>query len=165
MNLIARRSAVLTICLGLATAGCSSQHSPSSPQTGETGARRVVTSWCGQALLAIAGGQRLPQHLGPVTVPVAAPTESVLPQRSPQGDPALDTFTTIALTDDCASGYLVSVEPASSVRLVAIAYDTAHRGITAIVLGHVHGGLLGASPVRVRAFSLGHEVGEVVAVF
>ena len=165
MDPIARRSSVLVVCVGLMLASCGPRPSHDSPQAGVTGASRVVTNWCGQPLLSIAGAQRLPQQLGPVTVPIAAPTRSLLPQRSPQRDPTLDSFTTIALTDNCASGYVVSVDPENAVRLVAIAHDGKHRGITAIVLGHVHGSPQGAFPVHVRAFFLGHEVGEVAAVF
>ncbi|MDQ2845854.1 MAG: hypothetical protein M3Y77_05790 [Actinomycetota bacterium] len=125
-----------------------------------------MTSWCGQPLLTVTGGERLPQKLGPVTAPTSAPSQSVLPQRAPQQDPAIDSFTTIVVTDNCANGYLVSVEPANSVRLIGIAYDTSHHGITAIVLGHIHTSRQAAAPpVHIRAYSGDHEIGEVVAIF
>jgi hypothetical protein len=90
-----------------------------------------------------------------------APSQSDLPSASSQTDPSLDAFVTVLLTDDCSHGYIVTVSPTKSVRLVAAAYDDSRRGLLAMVLGHVRSTRASLNaPVGVTAFAGGREVGH-----
>jgi hypothetical protein len=154
----ARLSAVAVVVI---LVGC---HSASQ---GHLGKRSEV--WCGQSLtkpgFIASYGMRA---LEPIESPVAAaPRSSVLPPHVDSDSPELLGWSDLLiLSKDCGVGLVVTVSQSPYVRTVGVAYDRDHRGLTALLLGHIKAaGSTKQMSIRVVAYRGPTPAGRATLIF